>query len=170
LVRPWLKGIAREPPDEADRGRHTGFARHEGLAGGPGNLSLSFAGLAEEVAMREAQMRFLNALLAATRQRLIGWSVAEDDDRNIYNATIGNDSVMVEFVSVPTGGTSGERMLARVSGMGVYFQAALGTEMYDIIEEMLSLQIFGWSEGRSSGLRSLAKATARIEQLGPSSK
>ena len=25
-------------------GRHTGFAQHEGLAGGPGSLSLSFAG------------------------------------------------------------------------------------------------------------------------------
>ena len=36
--------LAREPTDEADRGRHTGFARHEGLAGGPGSLSLSFGG------------------------------------------------------------------------------------------------------------------------------
>src|SRR5271163_1706896 len=33
---------AGEPTDEADRGRHPGFARHEGLAGGPGSLSLSF--------------------------------------------------------------------------------------------------------------------------------
>src|SRR5262245_25008937 len=31
-----------EPADEADRGRHPGFALHEGLAGGPGSLSLSF--------------------------------------------------------------------------------------------------------------------------------
>src|SRR5438477_9980750 len=31
-----------EPAGEADRGRHPGFARHEGLAGGPGSLSLSF--------------------------------------------------------------------------------------------------------------------------------
>ncbi len=30
-----------EPTDEADRGRHPGFSRHEGLAGDPGNLSLS---------------------------------------------------------------------------------------------------------------------------------
>ena len=35
-----------EPTDEADRGRHPGFARHEGLAGGPGSLSLSLCGLA----------------------------------------------------------------------------------------------------------------------------
>src|SRR5882672_11313792 len=35
---------AAEPTDEADRGRHSGFARHEGLAGGPGSLSLSFGG------------------------------------------------------------------------------------------------------------------------------
>jgi hypothetical protein len=33
---------AGEPSDEADRGRHPGFARHESLAGGPGSLSLSF--------------------------------------------------------------------------------------------------------------------------------
>ena len=37
--------VAAEPTDEADRGRHPGFARHEGLAGGPGSLSLSFGGL-----------------------------------------------------------------------------------------------------------------------------
>src|ERR1700681_1200374 len=36
---------AGEPADEADRGRHPGFARHEGLAGGPGSLSLSFGGV-----------------------------------------------------------------------------------------------------------------------------
>src|SRR5262245_37106093 len=33
-----------EQADEADRGRHPGFARHEGLAGGPGSLSLSLDG------------------------------------------------------------------------------------------------------------------------------
>lgn len=31
-----------EQVDEADRGRHTGFSRCEGLAGSPGSLSLSF--------------------------------------------------------------------------------------------------------------------------------
>src|SRR5947209_20436178 len=35
---------AIEPTDEADRGRHPGFARYEGLRGGPGSLSLSFGG------------------------------------------------------------------------------------------------------------------------------
>jgi hypothetical protein len=47
--RPNIQGDGRpplrkngEPTDEADRGRHPGFARHEGLAGGPGSLSLSF--------------------------------------------------------------------------------------------------------------------------------
>ena len=39
---------AGEPTDEADRGRHPGFARHECIAGGPGSLSLSFAGLVSE--------------------------------------------------------------------------------------------------------------------------
>jgi hypothetical protein len=33
-----------EPTVEADRGRHPGFARREGPAGGPGSLSLSLAG------------------------------------------------------------------------------------------------------------------------------
>lgn len=32
---------AREPADEADWGRHPSFARYQGLAGGPGSLSLS---------------------------------------------------------------------------------------------------------------------------------
>jgi hypothetical protein len=33
---------ASEPTDEADRGRHPGFERHEGVAGGPCSLSLTF--------------------------------------------------------------------------------------------------------------------------------
>jgi hypothetical protein len=129
-----------------------------------------FAGFNEDAAVQEAEMRFLTALLAATRQHLISWSVAENDDRNIYVARVGDDPISIEFVSVPTGGNSGERFLARVSGMGVYFQVALGTEMYDVIEEMLSLQVFGWAEGRSSGLKALAKATAKIERLGAHSE
>ena len=36
--------------DEADRGRHTGFARHDGLAGGPGSLSFSFGTLGATMA------------------------------------------------------------------------------------------------------------------------
>ena len=49
----WLK-VAAEPTDEADRGRHPGFARHEGLAGGPGSLSLSFGSIpgAKEMSMK----------------------------------------------------------------------------------------------------------------------
>jgi len=35
-------GASAEPADEADRGRRPGFARHEGHAGGPGSLSLTF--------------------------------------------------------------------------------------------------------------------------------
>ena len=35
-------GHKKYPTDEADRGRHTGFARNDGFAGGPGSLSLSF--------------------------------------------------------------------------------------------------------------------------------
>jgi hypothetical protein len=36
---PW--GHKKYPTDEADRGRHPGFARHEGVAGGPASLSLT---------------------------------------------------------------------------------------------------------------------------------
>src|SRR5438552_17883061 len=39
-----MRGDASEPTDEADRGRHSGLARHESFAGGPGSLSLSFGG------------------------------------------------------------------------------------------------------------------------------
>src|SRR6266446_4626684 len=45
------RGQNRYPTAEADRGRHTGFARHEGLAGGPGSLSLSFAGFTRDELM-----------------------------------------------------------------------------------------------------------------------
>jgi len=42
LVAPTPNEFMAEPTDEADRGRHSGFARYQGLAGGPGSLSLSF--------------------------------------------------------------------------------------------------------------------------------
>src|SRR5947209_3035554 len=34
-----------EPATDADRGRHRGFSRHHGFAGGPGSLASSFGGL-----------------------------------------------------------------------------------------------------------------------------
>src|SRR5437899_5164197 len=41
-VGPSLRGHDEYPTDEADRGRHPGFASVNVLAGGPGSLSLSF--------------------------------------------------------------------------------------------------------------------------------
>jgi hypothetical protein len=115
--------------------------------------------------MQEAELRFLSALLEATRQNLMTWSLVEDDDRAIYHAVVGTDSIAVELVYVPTAGKSSERLLARVSGLGVYFHAAVGTRAYHVISEMLSLQIFGWADGRAGALKSLATATAQVNGL-----
>ena len=55
-----------EPTAEADRGRHTGFARHEGLAGGPGSLSLSFGQKNKEFAMKPSCFIVLAIMIALT--------------------------------------------------------------------------------------------------------
>jgi hypothetical protein len=59
---------AAEPADEADRGRHPGFARHEDLAGGPGSLSLSFAGK-----ILGGRMTNADWLTATDPARMISW-------------------------------------------------------------------------------------------------
>jgi hypothetical protein len=116
--------------------------------------------------MREAQLRLLSALHEATRQSAIRWTRADDDDRDIYQAAVGEAQIEIEFVYVhEASGEHAERFVARFSGLGVYFQVAIGTRPYDAISAMLSLQIHGWAEGRSGGLRSLARATAQVEAL-----
>ena len=51
----WFPDGSGEPTEEADRGRHPGFARQDGCASGPGSLSLSFADLGK--VMTEAEWR-----------------------------------------------------------------------------------------------------------------
>lgn len=47
----------------------------------------------------------------------------------------------------------------------MYFQAAVGTEAYHLVEEMLSFQVFGWAAGQTGALKGLARATARVHKL-----
>jgi hypothetical protein len=60
-----------EPTDEADRGRHTGFARYDVFAGGPGSLSLSFAvRTPEDADIREVSV---NATTYWNKLKKTGW-------------------------------------------------------------------------------------------------
>ncbi len=117
--------------------------------------------------MIDAELRLLAALHEATRLGAVRWRVDTDDpERDVYRATVGGEPVEVEFVYVPVGdGKCAELLLVRVSGLGVYFQSAIGTPIYRAAEDMLELQVHGWADGRAGGQRRLAKATARVEAL-----
>ena len=69
--------------------------------------------------MINAELKFLMALQDATRRNAITWLRTEDDDRDIYRASVGGDTIEVEFVFVPVAsGEASERLMARVSGLG----------------------------------------------------
>ncbi len=118
--------------------------------------------------MEDAELCFLSALFEATKRKLIKWSLVDDDDRDVYRANVGSCVIEVEFLYVPidsTSGRSSERLFVLVSGLDVYLCSAIGTETYRVVQEMLSLQIFGWAEGRTGGLKALTKATNQIMEF-----
>ena len=120
--------------------------------------------------MGEAELRLMAALRDATQRGAVRWLRDTDDpERDVYRAAVGAEPVEVEFVYVAVGdGRSAERLVVRVIGLGVYFQAAIGTPVYRAAEEMLALQVFGWEEGTAGHRRALARATARVEALAAS--
>jgi hypothetical protein len=115
----------------------------------------------------EGELRLLAGLHAATRCGAAQWLRDTDDpERDVYRAAVGADAVTVEFVYVPVAdGRSVERLVVRVSGLGVYFQAAIGTPVYEAAETMLALQVFGWAAGTAGGRRALVRAAERVEAL-----
>ena len=120
----------------------------------------------EETEILEPHLRFVAALHEATRLDLVQWETQTDSpNRDIYHGSIDGEVVEVEFESVPSlDGRTAERMFVRMAGLGAYVQAALGTPIYEAIESMLALQVFGWKEGRAAAERRIAKAIARIEE------
>ena len=122
--------------------------------------------------MLDAEIKFLEALHKATELGAISWFIVRDEerdpneDRAIYAALVGDKRVEVELVNFMVAkGQSFEVVLARVSGLGVWFHVAVGTKGYDLVIGMLSMCVFGWSDGRRGGLKALQKATALVERL-----
>jgi hypothetical protein len=114
----------------------------------------------------EAQIEFLESLHEATRQNVITWRIVEDDDRDAWEAAVDGETLEVELLYVQ--GAPGRGSLGgflRVSGLKTDFTYAIGTRGYDIIMAMLSLHIFGWSEGNAGSLKRLAHATQRVRLL-----
>lgn len=116
--------------------------------------------------MYQLEESFLSSLHEATRQKLISWHIMKNDNREIFAAQIEGAVLQIEFVYFPQSvGDVHERVLTRVSGLGTYFNVSMGTRSYDIINSMLSMQIFGWSEGRLSGIEKLRSANSKIQSL-----
>ncbi len=114
----------------------------------------------------EAQIEFLEALHEASRRNVITWRIVEDDERDAFAATVDGETLEVELLYVPgASGSGSERGFVRMSGLKTYFTYAVGTRGYAIVMSMLSLHIFGWAEGTAGGLKSLARATARVRAL-----
>jgi hypothetical protein len=63
--------IAAEQTDDADRGRHPGFARHQVLAGGPGSLSLSFGRTGDWVIRGDAVALGIDRIVRLLESELI---------------------------------------------------------------------------------------------------
>ena len=116
--------------------------------------------------LHNSEIQFLEALYEATENHKIVWSIVEDEDRDLFHATLDGESINIELVyfEVATGGTF-ERLLAIISGLKVYIRASVGTPAYDIVSSMLSKNIPSWSQGRKGGINSLSKATSRINRF-----
>jgi hypothetical protein len=109
---------------------------------------------------------FLTSLYEATRHGVISWEIIQNDNRTIFSAQAQDKSVQIEFVYFPTASNDTyEHILTRVTGLGLYFSVMEGTRSFDIINSMLSIQIFGWSKGRLDGIKKLKSANAKIQKL-----
>lgn len=116
--------------------------------------------------MYQLEEAFLSSLYEATRQNLIFWQITQNDNREIFSTQVEGVPLQIEFVYFPTSvGKTHEPILTRVSGMGTYFSVADGTHSHEIIQSMLSIQIFGWAEGRLNGIKKLQAAHSKIQKL-----
>ncbi|MFN0195723.1 MAG: hypothetical protein ACKVT0_03205 [Planctomycetaceae bacterium] len=111
--------------------------------------------------MHAAELAFVEALRDATNRNIIKWTIKSDDNRDIYQAAVGGETVEVEFMYFPVSvGNTSEKMLATVCGMKTYFQVAVGTPAYHILREMLAPR-----QSWDSAVNGLGKATARVRRL-----
>jgi hypothetical protein len=116
--------------------------------------------------MYQLEETFLSSLHDATHQKLISWQIIQNDNRVVFSTQIKDAPLQIEFVYFPTSvGETHEELLTRVSGLGFYFSVADGTRSHDIIQSMLSMQIFGWAEGRLDGIKKLQSANSKVQKL-----
>lgn len=114
----------------------------------------------------DKQIQLLEILHEATRRNLINWHTIEDDERDVYGAFVDGEEIVVEILCIPIIVDQGaERGFVRFSGFKTYFTYAVGTRGYNLIMNMLSMQIFGWVEGTESALKRLTQATGKIQTL-----
>ncbi len=113
-----------------------------------------------------SELQFLEALYEATANNKIIWAIVDDDNREIFQTTIDSEVVQIEFIYFKdsTGETS-ESLIAIVSGLKVYIRTSVGTPAYNIVTNMLSINIIGWSQGLEKSKASLTKAASRVRKL-----
>jgi len=91
----------------------------------------------------EAQEEFMVALLTATRNKTIAWEriyLDHEPDRDIYRTVVYGEVLEIEFEAiplvsqVPPKGVENitEYALVRISGMKLWFTAAVGTKIFSI--------------------------------------
>jgi hypothetical protein len=112
------------------------------------------------------RLAFLEALQIATEQGAVTWRMVEDDERDLYEASVDGEAITVERLMLhsPRDG-GGERVFVRVVGLKVWEVFAIGTVGYDMVMSMLSVNIFGWKDGHDGHIKSLRKATVRVRAL-----
>jgi hypothetical protein len=116
--------------------------------------------------MYQLEETLLSSLHEATHQKLISWQIVQNDNRVVFSTQIKDAPLQIEFVYFPTSvGETHEELLTRVSGLGIYFSVADGTRSHDIIQSMLSMQIFGWAEGRLDSIKKLQSANSKVQKL-----
>jgi hypothetical protein len=99
-------------------------------------------------ALRDAELTCIKALHQATDRRFVTWMIVPNDNRDIFQALVDGEPVMVEFISFAVAAEGAyERVLARVTGLKTEIQVAVGTEAYDLIASMLSLNIRAGTKG-----------------------
>lgn len=118
--------------------------------------------------MLEDTLEFLTVLRTATEKGIVTWRVVDNDERDLFEASVDGQEITVERLMLrEPDDVGGEHAFVRVVGLKVWEVFARGTQGYDIVMSMLGVNILGWKQGAEGYGKSLKMATSRIRNLLP---